>query len=129
MDLVKFKEKLSQFKLFLDVIRGKEDIRQKLSFLFQPANIKTASRLNQNQVYFVSDAYTLAKFYPEFEPLKEMSKELMEAMISHKGLGREEAIKFQQATREQASTPFGIFQQLTGKDGKKQKKEREDKNE
>jgi hypothetical protein len=123
VDLKKFKEKLQRFKLFLDVVKGKEDIRQKLSFLFQPSNIKTASRLNISQVQFVTDAYTLAEFYPEFIPLRELADNLMESMISHKGLGREEAIKFQQASREQPSTPFGIFQQLTGKDGKKKKEE------
>lgn len=111
-----FEENLSKFKDFLNVIRGKVDIREKFSFLFQPSNIKTASRLSASQVEFVADAYFLAKWFPEFAPLLDLAKEVAETSVSLKGQRVEEAIKFQQASKGQpGSTQVGIFQSLKEK--------------
>jgi len=100
----------------LNVIRGKEDIREKFSFLFQPSNIKTASRLSISQAEFVADAFFVKKHFPEFSPLLDLAKEVAETSVSIKGQRVEEAIKFQQASKGQpGSTQVGIFQSLKEK--------------
>lgn len=120
-----FKEKLGQFKDFLDVIRGKEDINQKFSFLFQPRNIKTASRLSNSQAEFLSDSHFLVKHFPEFQPLQNLALEVAECGVSVKGKRVEEAIAFQKASKTAGpSSQMGLFN--LGKPEKK-KKEKETK--
>ena len=122
------KDAFLKFKTLLDVFRGREDIRQKLAFLFNPTNIRTATRLNQKQVEFVSQAYTLAKFYDELEPVKELADQLMWTTPSTKGQRVDEAIRFQQATSEQTDKGmFGFLADLTGsKDKPKDRRESKD---
>ena len=111
-----FEENLAKFREFLNVIRGKEDIREKFSFLFQPSNIKTASRLSISQAEFVADSYFVTKHFSEFDPLLDLAKEVAETSVSIKGQRVEEAIKFQQASKGQpGSTQVGIFQSLKEK--------------
>ena len=111
-----FEENLAKFREFLNVIRGKEDIREKFSFLFQPSNIKTASRLSISQAEFVADSYFVTEYFPEFEPLLKLANEVAETSVSIKGLRVEEAIKFQQASKGQpGATQVGIFQSLKEK--------------
>lgn len=125
----KFKKKLLELKQVLNVLRDREDISQKFSFLFQPKNIKTATRLSSSQVEFVADAHTAKAYYPEFEPLQFLSIEVAECMVSHKGLGRKDAIEFQLASRpSNAPTAVGILSQTPSKKEKKSKKD-EDKKE
>ena len=120
-----FEENLAKFREFLNVIRGREDIREKFSFLFQPSNIKTASRLSISQAEFVADSFFVKKHFPEFEPLLDLAMEVAETSVSIKGLRVEEAIKFQQASKGEVGTQVGIFQgvkeKFTGK-GKKEEK-------
>ena len=110
-----FEENLNKFKQFLEVIRGKVDIREKLSFLFQPSNIKTASRLTISQAEFVADAYFITKYFPEFQPLKDLADEVAETAVSIKGQRVEEAIRFQQASKSATGTQVGIFQGIKEK--------------
>lgn len=124
----KLKEKLEELKQVLNVLRDREDISQKFSFLFQPKNIKTASRLSTSQVEFLADSHTARKYYKEFEPLKELSIEVAECTVSHRGLGRKDAIEFQLASRpSNAPTAVGILSQTPSKKEKKSKKEEEKK--
>ena len=120
-----FEENLAKFREFLNVIRGKEDIREKFSFLFQPSNIKTASRLSISQAEFVADAFFVQKHFPEFGPLLDLAKEVAETSVSIKGMRVEEAIKFQQASRGQPGTQVGIFQSLKEKIRPKKESEKE----
>ena len=111
-----FAENLAKFREFLNVIRGKEDIREKFSFLFQPSNIKTASRLTISQAEFVADSYFVTEYFPEFKPLVNLAKEVAETAVSIKGARIEEAIRFQQASKGQpGTTQVGIFQGLKEK--------------
>lgn len=110
-----FEENLNKFKQFLDIIRGKVDIREKFSFLFQPSNIKTASRLTVSQAEFVADSYFVSKHFPEFNPLLDLANEVAETAVSIKGQRIEEAIKFQQASKGPTGTQVGIFQSLKEK--------------
>lgn len=123
----KFKEKLDQLKQILNVLKDKEDMAQKFSFLFQPRNIKTASRLSTSQVEFLADAHTSRLYYEEFEPLKQLSIEVAESTISHKGLGRKDAIEFQLASRpSNAPTAVGILAQSPSKKDKKSKDDKKE---
>jgi len=119
-----FKENLEKFGQFLKTIQGKADVKERLSFLFQPQNIKTASRLSGPQCEFVADSYLANSFYPEFQPLRELASEVAETMISHKGEGRHEAIDFEKASRK--DTPQFSISQVTEKLAEKRsKKEKE----
>ena len=120
-----FEENLAKFKEFLNVIRGKVDIREKFSFLFQPSNIKTASRLSVSQAEFVADSYFVTEYFPEFKPLLKLANEVGETAVSIKGQRVEEAIKFQQASKGEVGTQVGIFQGVKEKfigKGKKEEK-------
>jgi len=107
-----FKENMRKFGEFLKVIKGKADVRERLSFLFQPQNIKTASRLSGPQCEFVADSYLAESFYAEFKPMRQLADEVAETMISHKGLGRNEAIDFEKASRK--GLPEISLSQITG---------------
>jgi len=120
-----YEDNLAKFRKLLDVLRGKVDIRERFGFLFDPSNIKTASRLSASQVEFVADAHFLANRFPEFEPLKELAIEVAESCVSHKGQRVGEAIAFERASAGQKdATQIGIFQQL--KDKVKKPKEEKD---
>lgn len=120
----KFKEKLLQLKQVLNVLRDREDISQKLSFLFQPKDIRTASRLSSSQVEFMADSKTAFSFYPEFKPLESLAVEVGFSTISLKGLGRKDAIEFQLASRpSNAPSAVGIMQSLSKKEKKTKEKE------
>lgn len=118
-----WKEKLGYVKEVLDIIRDKVPNREKFGFLFEPANVKTASRLNVSQVNFMADAHLAESFYAEFEPLRKLAEDLGESTVSEGGKGRQEAIAYEQATQQvTGATQLGVFQ-TTGKNGK-QKKEK-----
>jgi len=87
-------EKLERFKKFLDILRGKVEIRSRLAPLLEPSKIQTSTRLSANEVEFVTDSYFFAKCWPEFQPLKDFANEFCYTKISHEGLGRLEAIQF-----------------------------------
>lgn len=125
----KFKEKLQELREVLNVLKDKEDISQKFSFLFDPKNIKTATRLSQSQVEFVADAHTAKTFYEEFNPLKILAVEVSECAISHDGLGRKDAIEYALASRPSSQVPsaIGILTQGEEKKDKKAKKGEEEK--
>ena len=111
-----FEENLAKLKQFLGVIRGVVDVREKLSVLFQPPNIKTASHLTGSQAEFVADAYFVKKWFPEFDPVLDLAVEVAETAVSIKGERVEQAIRFQQASKGQpAGTQVGIFQSLKDK--------------
>lgn len=90
-----WKQKLTKFKEFLNVVQGKVDIRRRLDAILNPENIQTSTRLSHAEIDFVVDAYWLANTYPTlFMPLKDFANELMYTKISDQGLGRQEAIQF-----------------------------------
>lgn len=86
---------LTKFKRFLDIIRGKVDVRNRLDAILNPTKMETSSRLSEDQIDFVVSANWFAKMWPDlYTPLKEYAEKLMPATISLNGKGREEAIKF-----------------------------------
>jgi len=118
------KEKLRNLKLVLDVLRGKEDAQQRYSFLLSPTNLKTSSRLTTSQLDFVADSFYLNKWFPEFEPLLDLAKEVAGVSPSLKGKRIEELIKFEAASKPQtAPSQLGIFSTVKEKVRKKKEKE------
>jgi hypothetical protein len=86
---------LNKFKRFLEIIRGKVDVRNRLDAILNPTKMETSSRLSEDQIDFVVSANWFAKMWPDlYTPLKDYAEELMPATISLNGKGREEAIKF-----------------------------------
>ncbi len=101
---------MQRFKGFLDVVKGKVDIRSRLDAILNPDNPQTSSRLSESEIDFVMDAYWLAKTFPVFKPLKDLADELLLTKISQQGLGRQEAIQFMSAmeTSKMIETILGV---------------------
>jgi len=106
----KFQENLKRFEDFLNVVRGKVDVKSRLMLLLNPDNIKTSTRLSRTEVDFVALSYFVAEEFPEFEGLKSFATQFCECAISKEGLGREEAIRFTSAISEsKLLKSLGIF--------------------
>jgi len=106
----KFQENLKRFEDFLNVVRGKIDVKSRLMLLLNPDNIKTSTRLSRTEVDFVALSYFVAEEFPEFEGLKSFAAQFCECAISKEGLGREEAIRFTSAISEsKLLKSLGIF--------------------
>ena len=105
-----FQENLKRFEDFLNIVRGKVDVKSRLMLLLNPDNIKTSTRLSRSEVDFVALSYFVAEEFPEFEGLKSFAEQFCECAISKDGLGREEAIRFTSAISEsKLLKSLGIF--------------------
>ena len=91
---------LSKFEKFLNIVRGKVDVKSRLMLLLNPDNLKTSTRLTRTETDFVALSFFVADEFPEFTPLAKYATEFMAAAISIQGLGREEAIRFTSAISE-----------------------------
>lgn len=96
----KIQQSLSRFEQFLNIIRGKADVKSRLMLLLNPDKVETSTRLSRSEVDFVSLSLFVAREFPEFEPLKDFAMDFCLANISLQGLGREEAIRFTSALSE-----------------------------
>ncbi len=113
---------LLKFKKFLDIIRGKVDVRSRLDAILNPTRMETSSRLSEDQVDFVTSANWFAKTWPQlYTPLKDYADELMPTTISLNGKGREEAIKFVGAI-EQSSLYKAMLGSVGDGEGKSKKR-------
>ena len=119
-----FKENLEKLKQFLAVIRGTVDIRDQLSWLFNPSNPKTASNLSTSQAEFVEDAYFVTGYFPRFKPLQDLALEILLTTPSIKGRRVEDAIQYRRASKGEMGSQIGIFQGMKEKVvGKKEAKD------
>lgn len=93
---------LSLFEKFLNIARGKVDIKHRLRLLLQPDNILTTTRLTRSQVDYMSLSFFVAREFPEegFEPLERLATLFGHSAISYDGLGRTEAIQYEGAISE-----------------------------
>lgn len=100
----------------LAMIGAPEDPQSRYNFLTNPPNIQTMTRLKPSQITFITVAEMSAHDHPiEFEGLGTWSRELMESMISEKGLGRDDIIKFEQSKRAVPQSSVNVLSQI--KDG------------
>lgn len=112
---------LKIFETFLNIARGKVDIKYRLRLLLEPDNIKTTTRLTHSQVDFVSLCFFMAdKFKDEgFGGLADFATEFCLTNISLHGLGREEAIAYEGAIGEgKLLSRLNIFGSAESKPGK-----------
>lgn len=118
-----FQENLKKLKQFLGVIRGTEDIREKMSWLFNPSNPLTSSNLTPGQAEFVEDAFLVSEHFPEFMPLRELALKVLATSVSIKGRRVEDAIQYQRASKGMQAPTVGIYQAMKEKvTGKKEDK-------
>lgn len=118
------KEDLNRLKqiLFkgLEGFFGIRDITSKYKFLTDPNNLKTMSRLTNNQVEGVYLSYGLETIYG-IESQRALSEEMMASNVStEKGKGRSELVDFEKASKE---IPFGILSPGTSITQAKQEQE------
>ena len=91
---------MDRFEKFLNVVRGKKDIKSRVAVLANPDNWKSMSNLTVGQTEFVQDAFWLAKEEECYEPLEHYAQEMMEVSPSKAGLGREQSIRLMGALSE-----------------------------
>lgn len=68
----------------------KGDIKRQLDYLINPENLRTMSRLSEEQVQAVNECVWIGEAFPQFEGLKLLGLGLAWWRISLEGKGREE---------------------------------------
>jgi len=94
---------MSKFEWFINLLRGRKDIKTRVSVLANPDNPKSMSVLSRGQAEFVTDAYFLksvAEWGGIFEGLQTLADEIMFTSPSVGGVGREQTIRFMGALSE-----------------------------
>lgn len=96
-------EELKLFKEFMEIVKGRKDIKTRVSVLANPENQKTMSILNTHETSFVIECFwasSVASWGGLFDPLKELATEKLETNISKSGRGRDQVIQFVGALSE-----------------------------
>lgn len=88
------------FEWFINVVRGRKDVKSRIAVLANPDNWKSMSILSGGQAEFVSDSHWLFKNEECYEPMKDYAQEMLEVSPSVGGQGREQAIRFVGALSE-----------------------------
>lgn len=88
------------FEWFINVVRGRKDVKGRVAVLANPDNWKSMSILSGSQAEFVQDAHWLAKNAKCYRPMQEYAQEMLEVSPSIGGQGREQAIRFVGALSE-----------------------------
>lgn len=97
----------------LNMLGAPENPQSRYNFLTDPPNLQTMTRLKPSQINFVTVCEMSKHDHPiEFEALGTWSKELMETMISDKGGGREDIIKYEQSKRAVPQSSVNILSQM-----------------
>ncbi len=93
-------KQFNRFEKFLNLVRGRKDVKSQAEVLANPENKKSMSILSPSQVEFCQDSYWLAKDEECFEPMRDYADEMMEFSPSKMGQGREQTIRFVGALSE-----------------------------
>jgi len=99
----KDKEQLEKFEKFLQIVKGRKDVKSRVAVLANPDNPKSMSVLTRGQSEFVAISCFLAsnKTWGEmWKPLEGYAYELMAVSPSVGGQGREQSIRFVGALSE-----------------------------
>jgi len=93
---------LATYEQFLNISRGKVDVKNRLMLLLNPDIPKTSTKLTHEQVQFITLCHFVAKSFPEdgFEALEDFATELELASISHEGWGVDSSIRLSSAISE-----------------------------
>lgn len=100
LDDAKAEEPLNKFERFLNIIRGKSDVKSRIRLLLDPDKVETSTYLTKAEVDFVSTALFVAEEFPMFEPLGDYAIQYSLVKISEQGHGVESVIRFTSAINE-----------------------------
>lgn len=93
-DDASFLKAIGRLKRLMDLIKGKEDVRNRLNAILKPDQIQTSTNLTAEQVNMVIDSYWFYGQFPElYQPLKDLADNLMLTSLSLKGYGIEQSVK------------------------------------
>jgi hypothetical protein len=93
-------DSMSKFEKFLNIIRGKSDVKSRIRLLLDPDKVETSTYLTKAEVDFVSTALYVAQEFPMFETLADYAIEYSLVKISEQGHGVESVIRFTSAINE-----------------------------
>jgi len=91
---------LGWFEKFLNIVRGKVDVKNRLSLLLNPDNPITSTQLSRSEVDFVSTSFFVADEFPVFQPLANFAKQFCLTSISREGWGVDQSIRLNAAISE-----------------------------
>jgi hypothetical protein len=118
-------DEMGKFERFLNIIRGKSDVKSRIRLLLDPDKVETSTYLTKAEVDFVSTAMFVSDQFPMFEPLEEYAMGYCLTKISEQGHGVESVIRFTSAINESKllskfslGLTRGEQQQPQGKEGK-----------
>ena len=106
---ITFEEALKRIEAIFKILRGQEDVRNRLSAILDPKNPKTSSNLTAEQINVIIKASYAMKTYPIlYAPLGHLVEEIAPDMLSLDGWGVEQSIKLNGAI-EQSAFLKGMF--------------------
>jgi hypothetical protein len=108
LSLQEIKDKIMQFKEFVDVVRPREDPKIRPNLILNPENPLTTSNLSELEIEFITDSYFIAEQFPEFQPLKDYATLYLRACASKNGWAVDKVIEFEQAIGEKRMIGLGF---------------------
>jgi len=113
----------SKFEWFLNLLKGRKDVKTRVAVLANPDNPKSMSVLTHGQAEFVADAYFLSgvdEWGEIFKGLETLADEIMKVSPSIGGVGREQTIRFMGALSEtKLLSKLGVTLSGEQREGKK----------
>jgi len=88
------------FEWFINVVRGRKDVKSRVAVLANPDNLESMSILSGSQAEFVQDAEWLAEEEECYDPMAKYAVKMMRVSPSIGGKGREQTIQFVGALNE-----------------------------
>jgi hypothetical protein len=114
----KFRQRLSQFQDFINVIRPKPDFKGKIKQFVNPENPQTITKLSPSQADAIAIANFVSVAFPEFEPLKEFADELSKAYRNIDGWSTNKAIESLQSDKQERNLKLEFREQPDETGGK-----------
>lgn len=91
---------LTLFQKFLNIVKGKENIKNRINTLLNPDNILTSTNLTRRESEFLALSTFLGDNFDELKPLKEYAQLDSLAKLSVDGRGIKNVIAFESAISE-----------------------------
>jgi len=94
------KEAMEKLERFINLVRGRKDVKGRVAVLANPEKLESMSILTRGQAEFVQDAEWLAEEEKCYKPMENYANKMMLVSPSVGGEGREQAIRFVGALSE-----------------------------
>jgi hypothetical protein len=101
-------KKLNLFDRLIKIIRGQEDFKNKVKLILEPDMPQTSTKLNPNQIDFVSTSIFIADYFDEMKPLRDYAIEFCRTSESNGGWGVDKVIQLEQAIGEKRMLQLGL---------------------